>query len=579
MKEKKYISFDVYDTLVKRIFRIEDIYDFMQVELKELDKINIQNFRKLRLQAEREARSIQSNYTIYDIYNTNIFSFLKKEEKDRVISLEKKYEILNTIPNMEGKKKYQLARENNYDIIYISDMYLGKEVIEEILKRNNYDIHKIYVSCDYDMSKREKKLFQHVLRENNIQKKLMTHYGDAKKSDFLNAKLCGIKSKLIKNKEDRYYVGYNCNGYYYNIGFNLFGPVMYEFCKWIKKYYDINKNIKFVSREGIFIGQCFSKLYDIEVENIYLSRKSVLNGIAYKVLQTYTLNDLIKIISIMQTEKVEDFFRRIGLDIKKYSKELEKYHIGIDDTALVNYEDFYKNNKEDIMADLKNNYELFTLYLEQEIKQNVTLVDIGWKGSMQDLLELYYELGGLKQKVNGIYLGTLKEKNKEGFLFTGKTEEAMNFLCFSGLLEIIMMPELGSVIGYKSGEKINPVLDKNEFSQESKKVIEDIHRGIFEFIERMKEFNYFPYFSIKLLKEELMELGCNPTQDDIKKLGNLNFYDNGKSQKLIHVSTLKEMKRNFLDSKWKTGYMKKVLKVKLPYHKMINYMRGKRENV
>lgn len=85
----QYISFDLFDTLIKRSFSsVEHIFELVEIKYNtsHADR-KIKNFKKKRIQAERKARKLKTreDISIEDIYNNldyekNICEILKKEE-------------------------------------------------------------------------------------------------------------------------------------------------------------------------------------------------------------------------------------------------------------------------------------------------------------------------------------------------------------------------------------------------------------------------------------------------------------------------------------------------------------------
>ncbi len=553
----KYVSFDVFDTLVRRIIPVNDIYNLMEITLKEKYNIEIKDFSKKRLLAEEETKNrFGNNYNIDQIYSMFLDKKLSQKEIDTIISLEKEYEINCTIPNKMGLDLYHKYK-NKYKIICISDMFLDKKTITKILNNNGYNIDKIYVSCEENKSKREKNLYKKVLQDLKIMPNEIIHIGDAIRSDYINPKLLGIKSKLVKNELE--------NNSYYDFGFNLFGPLLYEFCKWIKTNISKDKQLLFVSREGEFIKKCFNILYpNIHTKMIYLSRKSVIAGTSSEILETHSLLELVKMISIKRNETINELFDRLGLNLKD---KLSEFNIKLNDRIDDRLDVFYRKYKNEIINDLKNNY--FENYLNQELKEENILVDIGWKGSMQTLLTNY-----TNKKIYGLYLGIMDNNNKKGYLFNTNNDICQNVLNYSGLLELIMMPEYGSVIGYQENDKsIKPIFDTSEFSDYSLKIINEIQLGIIVFIKKMKLLDNKLHFNKENIIKQLNNFGSNPRIKDIKYFENLDFYDNGKIYHLIEPIKINKLKENFINTKWKTAFLKKIFKIKLPYNKIIILLR------
>lgn len=65
------------------------------------------------------------------------------------------------VAKKSGYDLYKFAKYFEREIIIVSDMYLSQQVIEKILKKNNYfDYDRIYVSSEYNKCKHDKKLYE-----------------------------------------------------------------------------------------------------------------------------------------------------------------------------------------------------------------------------------------------------------------------------------------------------------------------------------------------------------------------------------------------------------------------------------
>lgn len=369
--------------------------------------------------------------------------------------------------------------------------------------------------------------------------------------------------------------------YYYNIGFNLFGSLLYEFCKWIKGNLKSDTQVLFVAREGQFIKNCFDLMYpNEETKMIFLSRKSVLSGVAGEILKTKTFSELINSISLKRNETVKDFFYRIGLDINKYKDNLLKMNIKQDNLVDKNLDTFYKEYKKYIIEDLKNNGSLFSTYLENILDKKNLIVDIGWKGSMQNLLTVYLKSINSSKEIEGLYLGIMDNKNKKGYLFNENDFICQSILNYSGILEIIMMPNYGSVIGYKkNNDKIEPIFDKSEFTEDSLKIVEDIQEGILTFIKEQTVSDTSIRIEKETIIKELNRFAGNPKMEDIRKLEKLEFFENGQVYHLVEKVELNKLKTNFLNTKWKTAFLKKLFRIKLPYNRIVIFLRRKKDGL
>ena len=127
---------------------------------------------------------------VSNIYNLNK---LMKSEID--------CEIRMTFPNDKIIEFYEYAKLQEKTIFLISDMYLTKDVIENMLKKCNIkDYNKLYVSCEYNCNKLTGKLFEKVAAENGIKLNQMVHFGDSIKADYLGAKKVGLHCYITPQK-------------------------------------------------------------------------------------------------------------------------------------------------------------------------------------------------------------------------------------------------------------------------------------------------------------------------------------------------------------------------------------------
>ena len=107
----------------------------------------------------------------------------------REIELEK--QVLRANPGIPGCFKY--AVEQKKRVIIISDMYLPKSVIKDILALNDCGGYaEIYLSSDHLLTKHTGNLFSFAVKDLNIHPQYMLHIGDNYYSGFLMARKNGI---------------------------------------------------------------------------------------------------------------------------------------------------------------------------------------------------------------------------------------------------------------------------------------------------------------------------------------------------------------------------------------------------
>lgn len=285
IKGYKYVSFDVFDTLLKRnLVTPEDLFKVLGMA------INDTSFYEKRVSAEAKARELKNREEINldDIYNCldKKYNYCKNLELD----LEYKYNVQNLwlVPIV----KY--CYEKGIKIIAISDMYLSGEFIGKMLSHANIPVEHLFVSSDYNKSKGTGELFKLALKELGLESKELIHIGDTFSSDYQGAKKAGLSAILIPRKLSRcqfynldqpeqntflnQFINNTINiekSFYYQVGYSCFGPAMYGLVQWLHKK-AAGKRIFFFARDGYVVKQIYNQLYPKDpTEYLYLSRRSL----------------------------------------------------------------------------------------------------------------------------------------------------------------------------------------------------------------------------------------------------------------------------------------------------------------
>lgn len=197
----KYISFDVFDTLIERkVNKPTDIFALVGKNI--LGEEKSEEFRELRKRAESSAREAKhyTEITLEEIYE-ELSKLYDKEVIKRLKNEETRLEIDLSYAKKEIIEFYNSCIKKDKQILIISDMYLPAKVIKKMLEHcniTNYD--SLYVSNEYGVNKISGKLFKIVLNQKGIKQSEIVHIGDSVKADFLGARKVGIKSILIRRK-------------------------------------------------------------------------------------------------------------------------------------------------------------------------------------------------------------------------------------------------------------------------------------------------------------------------------------------------------------------------------------------
>ena len=618
VSKKEYVSFDIFDTLIKRdVKKPTDIFSIIEHNYK------IYDFYKRRIEAEKIARKGKVDTTIdeiYDIYNELYLNNINEAEKIKNIEKQVEYELC--VQNKLLKKVYDFCIENNKKVYLISDMYLSSEILKEILEKNGYSKYeKLYVSCEYNKTKANGELYKYIIQELGVDTSKLIHIGNDIKTDYIMALKNKISTVKVKTKT---YTGNslldvflsnhksNSSNFYYDFGYSNFGPLLYGFCLWLKenvKKNDID-NIYFLARDGYIIKKAYEMIFG-EQDNIYYleaSRRSL--RVPY-LSQKNSIDEMLEELSLPRQTNMIQIFDALGLELDIYSAKIKESGYSVERFYLrekVLKEEGFKNLissiKDDIIANSISENEALKNYLKKNnFSRKNAIVDIGWGGSMQKYLRnIFNTLPGYEDKeLVGFYFGlTEKAKGKLSLTNTANAYVFDNYNYsseelerpFVGLFESLFLEPKGSVKRYHINTENLVERYQYEYINDSGEVLDDvdkihnIQQGALGFIEEYMSTAISRYSKMdsEAAFKNLFSVGINPKLDQLEKLGSIVFFNNGFKEQLAKpdcilkylISPMK-FKKDFLNSQWKTGFLKGVFKLPLPYYEIFKLMRRVRK--
>lgn len=319
----KVISFDIFDTLLVRpCLQPTDLLKLVGLRCSYRG-----NYLEMRRIAEKNARrtAAADEITYEDIYRQmrvlfDIPDCVVEEFKQTELQVERQY----LYARQAMKEVYDFTRKIGKKIIIVSDMYLPKKFLEEILVKNGYEgFDKLFLSSEYGVMKSSGKLYDCILAEleqEGIGASDILHMGDNEKSDVLiprgkgihcvhiprttwllrkNKKLNLLYDNIERTLDNSFLVGfsanlvfndpfrlYSPNSYFYGSRYSaanmLFAPLFFSFVKWMLEDC-INNNIQtlcMVYRDGYIpekIYECLRPYYEgaPEIRRLYLTRAMI----------------------------------------------------------------------------------------------------------------------------------------------------------------------------------------------------------------------------------------------------------------------------------------------------------------
>lgn len=203
----EYVSFDVFDTLILRPFlepRDEMILLNSIINKYYKDGLGM-DFYNIRVESEIYARElVKDKEKIQDVTLDEIYDAMSKMYNldKKVVEELKENEVKNELKFCSARKTslelYKLAKYVGKKVIVISDMYLSKENIKNMVEKCGYtEIDEYFISSEIKLTKASGSLYEYVLNKYNIQPDHMIHIGDNWTSDWKNPSKYGIKSEFL----------------------------------------------------------------------------------------------------------------------------------------------------------------------------------------------------------------------------------------------------------------------------------------------------------------------------------------------------------------------------------------------
>lgn len=618
-----YVSFDVFDTLVKRcVAEPNDVFirvaeDFNRLHSCQIDKVE---FCKLRKQAGREALAValkngREERTINEIYQQLVWKY--GDNCDDLMKLETLREIACCKQNPVMKQVFDWCLSHNKIVYIISDMYLPRGVVEEILWKCGYQgFQELFLSSEYGKKKQSGSLYWHIIRTKRCDQKDFVHIGDSFMIDYVQSRKCGLGAiKIPKNVELLMFKRTGVYGFrnarykknqcvignlsrpewslYEHYGFECIGPLLYGFCTWLHRRAREEgcKKLFFLSRDGFMMQQAYQMLYDenaLPNSYLYASRKSLFGP---QVWMNPDLEDILKQETPYHYWDVDELCEMLDID-RAYGRHVwQQSRLGLDERIIKKslFTDervacFFDAVKSKMIEKSKTKYNTVIAYLKQEgFDDDLGIVDVGWAGAIQRYMQRFAEKSRINVNIYGFYLGlkpvTVTGPRADAYI---PQSEQPSMFC-SNLMEYPFTKEEGSTIGYQKQENgsVKPMLADYEFEgTEDRNYTHDIQKGAMYYIELMKDGYGVLDVDWHVGYHNVKNATKYPQLKDVSLLGGLSHVNHGRKvylakprSRLEYFCHPRRLKVDFIDSGWKIGFLKKLFILPLPYNRILKIVR------
>lgn len=611
------VSFDIFDTLIKRdVYKEHDVFDLIEKKYNLTHGDKITDFRDLRITAEKLARKNcgREEISLTEIYSSLVLIDQSFDSKIKeLILLEEEIECEVSHPNYLLKEAYHYCQSQGKQIYVISDMYLSREFVERILEKNGYiGYKKLFLSSDIGVQKKTGNLYKYVLSSENISKGSIIHIGDNKKSDWISAKRAGfatvniakryiyLKYRSVNNSFDNTTILAFLNNHIASIqnrniaiGYEVYGPLLYSFVKWLKQNIDPERTILFFSRDCQIVKEAYEIISSNSQNSVYFygSRKSLLIPALCIDSSIENLCRLLKSESSRFT--VRGLLMKIGLNPENYPEILKQYSLSLN--SILIRDRLMENNcfvrfYSAIQTEIRNNAEKYFVGFDKyfnslKCTSDFQVVDIGWRCTMQYCLN---NLLNGEYSIHGYYLGVREDafvdKNMRLGLYMngeGNIDKKVLLASMTALIEIFFSALHGTVESYDySG---TPILGEHECSNDpdSGQLIRELHEGALQFVKDFKDsiLNDLVNVPIESAFDGIKKLGSKPHKEELETFGNFPFRMGVGVVKAAKPGSLFEYMRHprkflydFSNSNWKVAFLKRLFKVDLPYYKIFRLL-------
>lgn len=588
----EYISFDIYDTLLFRLVRHpERVFEKTYERRPALfpSYIDAKDWREIRTTTERFVREKKKDDEIkFDEIYKNLPEIIKN--RDRIKKEELECEKENSFINEEvAEVLYHLVDTYKKKIILVSDMYLPRKAIEDILKYNGFKIQyisDIFISSEIKLTKRTGKLFNYVKEQLSCNYEQIIHIGDNRISDVLQPTMLGIKTVYYPIRSEAFarhpYISYEVQQYgyicdeihmirilaaqvfeisdeterfWFEIGAMIIGPLFTYAVEWVLDIAEENKicNIFPMMREGKFLTRLLKnaqkqRQWSGKIVPMYISR----NALYPALLSVLKQKDIEYNLSTHKMT-VGRLFEIFGLkeEIKYFSEfrdytlvEAKKIYIG-DETLNEKIEKYFYDDRliqkiRDVNQEMDGPFFRYLQMLKLDQEPYITF-DVGWRGNAQNAIQRILNRHGVENK--GIHLlingkkFIMRQHNLEdgcdirGFTGNfGKNENYINEVIIP-IFEMFLMCEEGTTVGYEVHEgESKPIIKKILYDKEQLKMMQFVQNGIISFQEQFFKLRNKKGKLINQRPEELLMLVGRlmnyPTKREALEIGKMKYDQN-----------------------------------------------------
>ncbi len=557
------ISFDIFDTAIFRdVVSPDDVFVILGREIGHNDFVSIRKSGESEARTLKEKKSGSREVSLVEIYDVLHHYYGISED---IMEREKSLEIELSSVNTYIYEIYRHLVDIGKTIVFTSDMYLPKQVIERILIKNGYTVYSdIYISNELNLRKGDGSLQKYLL--DRYEGQSIIHIGDSEEADVEKSLQVGLNAihnpnsipsfceSDMNNLAGSFYrsiintqINNGCwdKNIYFEHGFRVGGILAAGFCEYINRLVFNEKidRILFCARDCEIIWKVYKDFYEhCESHYLEISRLAIFSITSerylYELVNRYFLRYFdqyrnSKTIEAILTEcgfgylvnRLEDFnINHFSFPVSVDRKKMERF--------IFAQKDLIVQNSISALAAAKK---YFTSLIGDA--KNILLVDIGWSGSCITAFKYFVDknLPDLEVTIKGALMCTSRNQTiisslEEGvissyvcsplsnmdltrFMMPGKSsiKNTAQIDLLHMPLEYLFTSCNQTLLGYIELENGDTGFKKGYLECKNQSEIHEMQKGIYsfiaEYIQKTRPFEKFirisPYVAFNPLKEAI----------------------------------------------------------------------------
>lgn len=525
------LSLDIFDTVVWRMVPEPiDVFFLVADHIARNgwmhDSSSRESFVRERIGAERRARKKTSSLevTLDEIYREFPRGYLREISPRRAASLEFEVEKGLVRVNPDVRSIIDLARERGLDVAFVSDTYFTPPQVHELV---GIDVDHMVLSCQERVSKYHG-LHGRLIDKAGVQPSRILHVGNDFYADVEGPGVFNIERYWFRIFPQEYegliqlelpstlssrasYIRSNDHGLmatrsrsmflssdaYERWGAGILGPVVVGFCEWVdQKCKRLGIDVALcLMREGRVFKNVLETLgSSLETKEFFVSRYAARKATIFEA----TEGELEGFVFRPSPQKRGSILRQLGLTAQDIGGDPEVQLTPEETTKLIRKVSASRRLREKVVRDSARAREGLLAHLRDvlgdERPSRVAVVDLGYKGTIQECLHTILEHEGMEVGTHGLYLvtgGEVQETQASGAVVEGWLADngqpiamAHTFMRSPEVFEQSLMAQCGTTMGYTpEGE---PVLDDFRAPAEQRGQISAVQRGLISYAAEWK---------------------------------------------------------------------------------------------